>query len=154
MSPSSKTSLATIDSFLAQSEIAIAGVSRKASKFGNMLYKELLKKGFELIPVHPEMETYQGVKCYSSIDALPDTVGGLVVCTRPEQAEKIVDAALKKGIRHIWLQQGSENPHLLRLASESDAVIITGQCLMMFVEPSGIHKFHGFLLKLFGKHPK
>jgi hypothetical protein len=138
---------------LAQQVIAIAGVSRKPAKFGNTLYKELRKKGISLIPVHPELQNFEGEKCYSSVEELPSNVTALLVCTKPEKAVEIVESALKRGITNIWLQQGSENPHLLLLAQNEENNIITGHCMLMFAKPDGMHKFHRFLLKLFGKYP-
>ena len=39
------TSQKTVDAFLSSKNVAVVGVSRKSSKFGNVIYKELKKKG-------------------------------------------------------------------------------------------------------------
>jgi len=35
-----------VEDFIAQKKIAVVGVSRKKTKFGNAIYKELKQKGF------------------------------------------------------------------------------------------------------------
>ena len=57
------TSLESIQSFLSQEKIAVAGVSRKKQKFGNAIYKELAKKGYEVFAVNPNMDDYEGKRC-------------------------------------------------------------------------------------------
>ncbi len=47
--------------------LAIVGVSRKKSKFGNVIYKELKKKGVNVFGVNPNMENIDGDKCYNNL---------------------------------------------------------------------------------------
>jgi predicted CoA-binding protein len=67
---------ALIDDFLAQRTLAVVGVSRKAEKFGNMVYRELKAKGYRVFAVNPRTESVAGERCYPSLSALPEPVGG------------------------------------------------------------------------------
>jgi predicted CoA-binding protein len=147
--------LASIKEFLAQKHLAIAGVSEKKSKFGNTIFKDLQKKEYQLYPVHPELKEYEGVACFADINSLPDEVTGIVICTKPDKAEKLVNEAICKGIKHIWLQQGAQNESTLKMAEENNINLITKECVLMFAEPSAfIHRFHRGINKMFGKLPK
>src|SRR5205809_4537098 len=42
-----------IDDFLAQRRIAVAGVSRNPHKFGNVLFRELKQRGYDVLPLNP-----------------------------------------------------------------------------------------------------
>jgi predicted CoA-binding protein len=143
----------SIQDFLAQKKIAVAGVSRKKSKFGNALYNELKKKDYEVLAVNPNLEEYDGKKCYNSISELPDDVTALVINTKNEVTRELLIQATEKGIKHIWLQQGAANKELLADLPNGDTNIICKQCLLMFANPSGIHGFHGWLKKAFGNYP-
>jgi len=74
----------SIQEFLAQKKIAVAGVSRKKSKFGNTLYNELKKKGYDVYAVNPNLKEYDDKKCYDSIMSLPDDVTALVINTKSD----------------------------------------------------------------------
>jgi len=147
--------LASIKEFLAQEHMAIAGISRKKSKFGNAIFKELQKKDYQLYPLHPEIKEFEGAACFADIASLPDEVSGIVICTKPDKAEQLVNEAVRKGIKHIWLQQGAQNKHTMKLADDSDINLVTKECVLMFAEPSAfIHRFHRGLNKVFGIYPK
>jgi hypothetical protein len=147
--------LASVKEFLAQKHLAIAGLSRKKSKFGNTIFKELQKKDYQLYPVHPELDEYEGVECCADISLLPDEVTGIVICTKPDKAEKLVNEAIDKGIKHIWLQQGAQNETTQKMAEENNINLITKECVLMFAEPAAfIHRFHRGINKIVGKLPK
>ncbi len=143
----------SIQEFLAQKKIAVAGVSQKKSKFGNALYNELKKKGYDVFAVHPYLHEYDDKKCYDSVMSLPDDVTALVINTKTEVSKELLGQAKEKGIKHIWLQQGSANKELLANLPNGETNVICKQCLLMFANPSGIHGFHGWLKKTFGKYP-
>ncbi len=149
------TTMQSVNEFLAQKNIAIAGVSRKKQKFGNTIFKEFEKKGYTLYPVNPNMEEYNGRKCYPDIASLPADVTGIVLNTKPAITKNLVKEAENKGIKHIWLQQGSADKETIKLAGESDSNIICKQCVIMFADPAkGIHGFHKWINKMFGLLPK
>ncbi len=143
----------SIREFLSQKKIAVAGVSRKKSKFGNALYSELKKKGYDVYAVNPNLKEYDNKKCYDSISALPDDVTALVINTKTDVSKQLLAKATEKGIKHIWLQQGSADKELLANLPNGDTNLICKQCLLMFVNPTGIHGFHGWLKKAFGNYP-
>lgn len=150
-----KTGLDEIKQFMANKNMAVVGVSRDSKKFGNALVKELKTKEYNLYPVHPEMETAEDVKCYPSVEALPDEVTAMIISTKPERTTEIVKQAIARGIKQIFLQQGSQNDEAVNYALENGANIIQRRCALMFAEPVGsIHKFHRTLSKLFGAYPK
>ena len=70
------TSQAAVDSFLSSKNIAVVGGSRKSSKFGNFIYKELKKKGVPVYGVNPKMDTIEGDKCYKNLQELKGKVDG------------------------------------------------------------------------------
>lgn len=144
----------TIESFLSEKQLALAGASSKANKFGNSVLKELSSKGYELLLIHPEAETINGVQCHKAVSELPDKVGGLINVVPPAQTEKLVQEAHAAGIKKIWMQQGSESPDAIQYCEEHKMEVVHGECILMFAQPRGLHKFHHWLWGLFGKLPK
>ena len=90
------TAKSAVEAFLSQKTIAVVGASRSGKKFGNGASRELRKKGYRVIPVHPEAEEIDGEKCYSTMVELPDTVGAVLVVVPPAETEKVVAHAKAK----------------------------------------------------------
>jgi len=145
----------SINLFMQQPLIAVVGVSRNKNKFGNAVYQTLKKKGIKVLPVNPHLTHFEGDKCYSTIDTLPQEVNAIFVNTPPEKTIRIVENAIKKGIQHLWLQQGSTNDDVIRYLDGKDVNYIADRCIMMFAEPVGsFHKVHRFFSKITGNFPK
>lgn len=144
----------SIDTFLKSKKIAVAGVSRKKQKFGNAIYKELHAKGFEVVPVNPNLDEYAGGKCYHSIRELPADVEALVISTKNDTTVQLIRQAKEKGIANVWLQQGAVDKETLRNLHEPELNIIAKECILMHAGPvKGIHGFHRWLKKSFGTFP-
>lgn len=148
------TPLHEIQDFLSSKRIAIAGASRKPGKFGAVVFKELQQKGYELFPVHPEASEIQGIPCYRSVEDLPHSVDLLYVVIPKRATLPVVQDAVKRGFRRIWIQQSSETPESLELASKYNIPVISGRCILMFADPvNSIHRVHRWFSKVFGSYP-
>ena len=143
-----------IDQFLANEPIAMAGVSRNPKKFGRIAYEELSGKGLKLMPINPNLDTINGSVCYAGVKNLPDTVKSLIIMTKKDQTAQVVEDALAKGIKNIWIQQSSDTPETLALLQGKEVNLITKQCILMHHHPNGFHKFHRNLKAFFGGMPK
>jgi predicted CoA-binding protein len=145
---------ADIDAFFSQPALAVVGVSRNTQKFGSMAYQELKQRGIKVYPVHPVMEQLGSERCYPNVASLPKEVGGVVVVIPPAKAEQVVKEAHDAGIRHIFLQSGSESPAAIEFCKQNGISLISGHCIMMFPNARGMHKPHRWVLALLGKLPK
>ena len=147
------TAQASIDGFLAQNTLAIAGVSRSGKRFGSAVLKDLTGKGYEVLLVHPEVEEIGGGRCFPSLAELPKEVGGLVLVVPPGQTEQLVRQAKNAGIKRVWMQQGAESAAAIRYCEENGIDAVHGECIMMFAQPTGVHRFHRWLWGALGKLP-
>ena len=105
--------------------------------------------------MNPNAENIGGEKCYPSVAALPEKVGGVLVFTPPSQTEKVVREAAAAGIRRIWIQQGAQSDAAIEFCRQKGLEAVSGQCILMFVEPvASFHGFHKWVKGLFGRLPK
>jgi uncharacterized protein len=147
--------LQQIEQFTAEKHIAVAGISRTPHKFGNAVFKELKKQGYIVYPISLHMDEFEGVQCFKTIDSLPAEVGAIIINTKPDKTKILLAEARQKGIRNIWLQQGSTGKEIVESLSKATDNVITGHCLLMFAKPSHfMHRTHGFFKKMFGQYPK
>ncbi len=148
-------SLEQIEQFVAQRHIAVAGISGNPQKFGNAIFKELQKQGYHLYPISKHLTEFEGVKCFPDISSLPPEVTAIVINTKPEKTLILAREAGQKGIRHLWLQQGSTSPEMKEMLEKEGLYPITRECILMFASPAHfIHKAHRFVNKVVGRYPK
>jgi len=137
--------------FLGERCFAVVGISRTRG-FGNTIFRELKKKSFHVFPVSRTAETVDGKRCFHGLDDLAEAVGGVVTVVPPNQTEKIVADCVRLGIKHIWMQRGSQSPRAIRLAEEQGLNVVHHACILMYAQPTSLHRVHAWLAKLFGKY--
>ncbi|MCD6157659.1 MAG: CoA-binding protein [Euryarchaeota archaeon] len=110
--------------------IAIVGASRDPRKYGNIILKDLVKKGFEVYPVNPKYDEIDGIKCYKSVKELPKDVDVIVFVLSPEKGINVVKDAIEAGFRRMWFQPGAENEDIERILREQAVEYSFGRCIM------------------------
>lgn len=144
-----------INGFVAGKTIAIAGASRKEKSFSADVAKHLQELNYKLWYVNPNYETDELENSkVQSIKTLPEDVKHLLVLTPAIETELVVKQAIEHGIDNIWIQQNSETTAAIALAQETQVNLIHHLCIFMFTKPTGIHKFHYTLKRIFGSLPK
>lgn len=143
-----------VEDFLSQKKIAIVGVSRKKTKFGNAIFREMKQKGYSVYPINPNMQTFEGDICYPDLLSLPEKVDAVVINVPPAQTEKVVKDANQAGINKVWLQQGSQSEDAVKYCEANGMDYVSNECILMFVQPSAfIHRAHKWVWNILGKLP-
>ncbi len=144
-----------VSDFLSQRDLAIVGISRSGRKFGNVIFKELRAKQYQVYPVHPVAREIDGQPCWPCVLDLPVKVGGVVLVLPPAETEKVVGEVVKAGISRVWMQQGSESAAAIRICRENGISVVHGACILMFAEPAAFyHRAHRWIWRLLGKLPE
>jgi len=148
----------TIESFISQKELAIAGVSSDSRKWGNVLSREFVKKGYKIYPVNPKLDEAEGTKCYRSVRDLPASIENLVISTSAANTLDILRDCKNTGIKRVWMikggiKSGSQLEDAISFAKENNIDLVHSLCPMMFFSPSGIHKFHFWIKKVMKTFP-
>lgn len=121
-----------IEQFLAVKKFAVVGASADRSKYGNKVLRCYQMHGLEAVPVNPKEKSIEGVDCVASVLQLTDDVESLSVITPPQVTEQVVEQAIVRGIRNIWMQPGAESQAAVDRCRESGVnVIADGSCLLV-----------------------
>jgi len=124
----------SVDNFFSQKYFAVVGVSQNSQKFGTVIFNKLKKQNFEVFPVNPKYETLSGEKCFTNIESLPASVSAIIFVTPKEITESLVNQAIKRGIKHIWIQQGAASKEtILNLQKNSEINIIATSVFLCFL---------------------
>jgi predicted CoA-binding protein len=151
--------LDVINDFLAQKRIAIVGISRDRASTSVALCEELHRRGYDIVPVNPNVTEFSGQRCFSRVQDIEPPVQAALLMTPPEVTETVVRDCDEAGVRRIWmyrgLGKGSVSLAAIAFCRDRGIQVVPGQCPFMFLpEAAGVHRFHGFIRKITGRYPR
>lgn len=121
-----------IEQFLSGRPHAIVGASRNRAKYGNKVLRAFLQNGREVYPVNPAADVVEGQIAYPDLNSLPGPVYGVSIITPPDVSERVVEDAIRLGIKNIWFQPGAESDAAVTRAEQSGMnVIHGGPCVLV-----------------------
>ena len=144
--------------FLAQRRIALVGVARDPRDLSRTLFRELRQRGYDVVPVHPELVSVEGVPCVRRLQDVSPRVDGALLMTPPAATERVVRDCAEAGVPRVWMHRGmgpgAVNPAAVSYCRDHGIAVVTGACPFMFLPRAGlVHRTHGFLARLLGQHP-
>ena len=88
--------------------VAVVGISPKEDRPSYIVAAYLKSKGYRIIPVRPEGEEILGERVYPSLMDIPKEIEIDVVdiFRRSEDVPPIVDEAIQRGAKVVWMQEG------------------------------------------------
>ncbi len=153
------TELKQISNFLGEHRLAIVGVSRGAKDYTRIVYDEFVKRGYDVVPVNPNAEQIAGKPCVGRLTEVKPPVTAALFLIPQTLSDDMMQDCADSGITKVWfrrkLQHDEHGSNTLSFCKEHKVSVISGLCPLMFLpNAESIHRFHGVLLKLFGKYPK
>ncbi len=109
--------------------IAVVGLSNNPARPSYDVARYLQEQGFQIIPVNPTLVEVLGEKCYPDLLSIPQAVDVVDVFRAPEAVPEIVEQAIKKQAKVLWLQPGAENIQAAERAMEAGLEVIMGVCM-------------------------
>lgn len=94
---------------------AVVGANQDPEKYGNMIYRKLKSRGYEVYAVNPIYDTVEGDVCYKDLTSLPKKPEVIDMVVSPKRGKPILEEAAKLGIQYIWLQPGTYDEEVLKL---------------------------------------
>ena len=152
-----KTKTAT---FLSQKKIAVIGVSTtNKMEPANGNFKALKERGYEVFPVNPKADLFEGERCYHTIGELGPEISAALIFTHPAVTGDVARECFEKGIKNIWVHrsfgEGSHSNTATAFFKDKEGVnFIDGACPMMFINKADwFHKTLKTVMKWTGKLP-
>ena len=147
--------LKSIRAFLSRKRIAVVGVSRKKTSFANDVFDKMIRSGYDAVPVNQHMTKFRERPCYVRLTDISPPVDGVIILTPKSKTGEVINDVATTGIKNLWIQQECAPQESLEILRNYDGLVITGECILMFLEPvQSFHKFHRWLAKVFKKYPR
>jgi predicted CoA-binding protein len=129
----------TITKMLKESHvIAVVGLSNNPERPSYRVASYLQSQGYKIIPVNPTIAEALGEKSYANLAAIPGPVDVVDVFRKSEDVPPIVEAAIAKGAKAVWLQEGVVNEAAAERARAAGLLVVMDHC--MFKEHSRLHR--------------
>lgn len=110
--------------------IAVVGLSSNPMRPSFGVSRFLQRQGFRVIPVNPNETEVLGERAYATVAAVPDPIDIVNVFRRPARVPEVVDDALAKGARCIWMQEGVVNEEAARKAEGAGLQVVMDRCIL------------------------
>ena len=114
--------------------VAMVGLSANPERASNLVARTLIENGFEVVPVNPKEESILGRTSYPSLEQVPGAVDVVDVFRRSEEVAPIVDAAIEKGAKVLWMQLGVINEEAAKRALEAGLEVVMDRCMKRELE--------------------
>lgn len=112
------------------SKVAVVGLSPNQERASHSIAKYLIRKGYDVVGVNPGHDSILGLPCYISVLDLPGDVEIVNVFRNPRHVPEIVDNAIEKKAKVIWLQEGVTHPEAEKKAEEAGIIVISDLCIL------------------------
>ena len=110
--------------------IAVVGLSNNPLRPSHGVAAYLQSSGYRIIPVNPEIEESLGEKSYPSLLDVPEKIDIVDIFRRSEFVPEIVEAAIRKGAKAIWMQEGVVHEEAARRAEEAGIAVAMDRCIL------------------------
>jgi predicted CoA-binding protein len=110
--------------------IAVVGLSGKRFRPSYGVAEYMQRAGYRIIPVNPLEREVLGEKSYPDLDAVPDAIDIVDIFRRSEYVPDIVEAAIRKGAKVIWMQEGVVHEDAARRAMEAGLTVVMDRCIL------------------------
>ena len=110
--------------------LAVVGLSSKPARpsFGVAAY--MMAHGYRIIPVNPNEQSIFGERAYAALEDVPDTFEVVVVFRRSEFVPEVVQAAIRKHARVVWMQEGVIHDEAAARARAAGLFVVQDRCIL------------------------
>jgi predicted CoA-binding protein len=111
--------------------VAVVGISPKEDRPSYIVASYLKSKGYRIIPVRPDGEEILGEKVYPTLMEIPKEISVDVVdiFRRSEDVPPVVEEAIKRGAKVIWMQEGVTHEEAGAKAEKAGLKVVMDRCM-------------------------
>ena len=109
--------------------VAVVGLSPKPERPSFKVAQYLKEHGYRIVPVNPGQKEVLGEKCFPRLSDIPFPVEVVDIFRNVEAIPAIVDEAIAKGARVVWMQEGLAEPASAQKAREAGLRVVMDRCM-------------------------
>jgi hypothetical protein len=110
--------------------IAVVGLSDKPDRSSYQVAAYLQAQGYRIIPVNPNVTTVLGEQAFPSLSAVSEPVDIVDIFRQPDAVPAIVNEAIAKHAKVIWMQEGIAHNAAADQARAAGLQVAMSKCLL------------------------
>jgi len=110
--------------------IAVVGLSGKRFRPSYGVAEYLKRAGYRIIPVNPNEREVLGEKCYPDLDSISEPVDIVDIFRRAEHVPEIVEAAIRRGAKLVWMQESVVHEAAAQRAETAGIAVVMDRCIL------------------------
>ena len=110
--------------------IAVVGLSSHPWRASFSVSRYMQSAGYRIIPVNPLETEVLGEMAYPTLDDIPEPFDIVDIFRRPEYVPDIVEAAIRRGARVIWMQLGVVNEAAAARGRAAGLEVVMDRCIL------------------------
>ncbi len=110
--------------------VAVVGMSKNEGKAAHYVPKYLSQQGYNIMPINPTTDQILERKSYHSIEEVNQPIDIVDVFRPSDQVLSVVQQAIKKKPKVIWLQEGIHNSEAEELARKAGIQVVFNRCML------------------------
>ncbi len=109
--------------------VAVVGLSQNPDRDSYKVAQYLLKNGYRIVPVNPAIDEALGETAYASVKDIPFDVDIVDIFRKPEFIPEVVDEAIAKKAKTVWMQLGLSHNEAADKARKAGLKVVQSKCL-------------------------
>jgi predicted CoA-binding protein len=109
--------------------VAVVGLSSNPERDSHMVARYLIENGYRVVPVNPRETEILGQKSYPDLASIPFDVDIVDIFRKVEFIPAIVDAAIEKKAKVVWMQLGLAHNASAERAREAGLRVVMSRCI-------------------------
>lgn len=109
--------------------IAVVGLSPKEERPSHSIALYLKNQGYKVVGVNPGVSEIFGEKVYKTVAEIPEQIDIVDIFLRPENIPPVVEEAIRKKAKVIWMQQGIVNNAAADAARAAGLKVVMNKCI-------------------------
>ena len=109
--------------------IAVVGLSPNPERDSHRVAKYMKEHGYKIIPVNPTATEILGERCYPDLASVPEPVQIVDIFRRAEDVPPVVEQAIKKKARVVWMQEGIVSEIAAARSREAGLSVVMDRCI-------------------------
>lgn len=110
--------------------LTVVGLSSNCCRPSHGVAAYMQERGYRIIPVNPNETSVLDEKTYARLEDVPEPLGIVVIFRRPEHVPAIVESAIRKGAKVIWMQEGVSHERAAERARRAGLEVVQDRCIL------------------------
>lgn len=119
-----------IERILQYKTIAVVGLSPDPFRPSHSVSLYMQRHGYRVVPVNPFCELVLNERVYPDLESIPFPVDAVAVFRRSEEVAPIVESAIRKGAKALWLQEGVIDDLAAERARRAGLLVVMDRCML------------------------